>query len=298
MSDLHTATIIADVDLADDVELPSRKAAAAGLLRITLAKVKLYLTTALATAKLTVPPGGTTGQVLKKIDATDYNVAWGADNVGAGGATTLDGLTDVDTSTTPPTDGQALLFQNSSGLWKPGTVASGSGALVLLEQHTAAASATLDFAASISATYDEYLIEFVNVIPATNATSLYMRMSTNGGTSYDAGANYSYNSLGSNRFGTGVTGVDSGGTQIQLTKSAIDNTATAGVCGSIRLFSPSSTALHKYVTGQLSILTGGVIETQQSSGAYRSATAVNAFRFLFAAGNITSGIIRVYGVAK
>jgi hypothetical protein len=114
MSDLHTATVIADVDLADDVELPARKAAATGLLRITLAKIKLYLTTALATAKLTVPPGGTTGQVLKKIDATDYNVGWGADNVGSGGATTLDGLTDVDTSTTPPTNGQTLVYDNGT----------------------------------------------------------------------------------------------------------------------------------------------------------------------------------------
>ena len=45
--------------------------------------------------------------------------------VGLGG--TLDGLTDVDTSTTPPTDQQALLWDDASSLWVPGDVAAGGG---------------------------------------------------------------------------------------------------------------------------------------------------------------------------
>lgn len=174
----------------------------------------------------------------------------------------------------------------------------GGGGLVLIEQHTAAASASLDFAASISATYDEYLIEFVNIIPATNAVNLRMRMSTDGGATYDSGANYSFVVSGLNRFGLGQVGADSGQNFIRLTQSAIDNTATAGVSGSIRLFSPLSTALHKNITGQLNLLTGGVLETQQASGWYRSTTAVDAFQFLMSSGNITSGNIRVYGLAK
>lgn len=36
-------------------------------------------------------------------------------------------LTDVDTSTTPPTVGQALVWDNVSSLWKPGTVSGGGG---------------------------------------------------------------------------------------------------------------------------------------------------------------------------
>jgi len=43
MSELHTADFIADVDLADDVELPCREGAVAGLLRITLAKIYAYV---------------------------------------------------------------------------------------------------------------------------------------------------------------------------------------------------------------------------------------------------------------
>lgn len=46
-----------------------------------------------------------------------------------GGATTLDSLSDVDTSTTPPTGGQALVFDAGSSLWLPETVATGATTL-------------------------------------------------------------------------------------------------------------------------------------------------------------------------
>lgn len=39
----------------------------------------------------------------------------------------LDDLTDVDTASTPPTDGQALVYDDASGLWVPGDVAAGGG---------------------------------------------------------------------------------------------------------------------------------------------------------------------------
>jgi hypothetical protein len=38
----------------------------------------------------------------------------------------LDDLLDVDTTTTPPTDGQGLIFDATSGLWIPGTAAAGA----------------------------------------------------------------------------------------------------------------------------------------------------------------------------
>lgn len=39
----------------------------------------------------------------------------------------LDNLTDVDVTTTPPTDGQALAYDSGSGLWVPETVSGGGG---------------------------------------------------------------------------------------------------------------------------------------------------------------------------
>lgn len=39
----------------------------------------------------------------------------------------LDNLTDVDTTTTPPADGDSLVFDNGSGLWVPQAIVGGSG---------------------------------------------------------------------------------------------------------------------------------------------------------------------------
>lgn len=194
-----------------------------------------------------------------------------------------------------------LLSTNGAGA-DPSWIApagGGGGGLVLLEQHTAAASATLDFTAWYSSTYDEYLIEIINLVPATNVVSLRMRMSTNGGVSYDSAGNYGWTAAGDNRFGEGRGGADTGATAIQCMYAANqDNTATKGTSGYARLFSPASTALHKAVRGSLNDIITGVMQVEEFYGSYNSLTAVNAFQFFFSSGNIASGIIRVYGVQK
>ena len=47
---------------------------------------------------------------------------------GAGGATVLDQLTDVDTSTSAPADGEGLIYNSTSGKWEPGA-AGGANAV-------------------------------------------------------------------------------------------------------------------------------------------------------------------------
>ena len=49
------------------------------------------------------------------------------DNLPTGGASDLDGLSDVDTSTTAPTDGQVLIYDDTDDTWKPGAAPSGGG---------------------------------------------------------------------------------------------------------------------------------------------------------------------------
>lgn len=82
-----------------------------------------------ATYTLTLPSGpGTAGQVLTSQGGAQ--LTW--ENPGSGGGTditteSIDALSDVDTTTTPPTDGQVLVWDNANSQWEPGTV-SGGGA--------------------------------------------------------------------------------------------------------------------------------------------------------------------------
>jgi len=194
---------------------------------------------------------------------------------------------------------------NQGGVSKKMTLAQIGAAvagLVLLEQHTASSSASLDFTTCISSTYDEYRIEFIDVLPATDNVELYLRMSTNGGSSYDAGA-AAYANVAI-RWHSGNNGGYTGGTAAFIRCSAGDNVSNSatwgGVAGSLTLYNPASATAYKRVTGLVAHgdNTDAVLEQAWLSGAYLSTTAVNAFQFLFSSGNIASGTIRVYGIAK
>lgn len=197
------------------------------------------------------------------------------------------------------TAGQALL-SNGPGSDPSFQALPSSGALVLLEQHTASSSASLDFTTCISSTYDDYVIRLVNVLPASaGVNTLLGRFSTNGGSSYDSGTNYEYmtwyNSTGVNQGSNSATSV----TAFQLVGTSISST-TLGVSGQIDIPGPLSASLNKAVLYHLSYFHSSLsaIINQEGAGRYTSNTAVNAFQFLFNSGNIASGTIRCYGIAK
>lgn len=178
-----------------------------------------------------------------------------------------------------------------------GNLVTASG-LVLLEQHTASSSASLDFTSWYSSSYDEYLIELIAVIPATDNVSLSMRMSTDGGSNYDSGNNYQYSFFYFSSVASGVGG-SAATSSFLIAGTGVDNSANYGVNGSFRLFSPGSTSVYKALNGGASFMGNDTNRYRlESSLWYLSTTAVNAFRFLMSSGNIASGTIRVYGVSK
>lgn len=75
---------------------------------------------------------------------------------------TIDDLTDVDTSSTPPTDQQALLWDDGAGLWVPGDVASGGGGTGTLIGEVIAPGGTNTLTISaIPTTFKSLVIEVV-----------------------------------------------------------------------------------------------------------------------------------------
>lgn len=189
-----------------------------------------------------------------------------------------------------------------------GTPSAGSGGLVLLESHTASSSASLDFTtrnatgqsgATFQSDYDEYEIHVVNLIPATNAIEFRINFSTNGGSSYDTSSIYDWVQSYWYSGGSGGSGAASVGYFPMA--GAIANTANWGMCAKFRLYSPGSSSLYKRIDGQTSEpdsnISAALLGTQHA-GIYRNSAAVDAFKVSSSSGNIASGIIRVYGVAK
>lgn len=180
------------------------------------------------------------------------------------------------------------------------TPVSNPGALVLLEQHTAATSATLDFTTFYSSLYDEYVFEFVNLTPVTNNVTLQALCSTNGGSSYDTSSIYVSSIFEFNSSGSATQGNAIGSPTTAMAFSAltnVQNSSAYGIIGFARLFSPASTSQHKFFVGE-SMYNATVLQRIVFGCEYQSLTAVNAVRFLFSSGNLASGTIRCYGVAK
>ena len=69
-----------------------------------------------------VPTGGSTGQILAKVDGTDYNTQWVSTPAADISSSSIDQLSDVDTTTSAPTNGQALVWNSTDSEWQPGTV--------------------------------------------------------------------------------------------------------------------------------------------------------------------------------
>jgi hypothetical protein len=176
----------------------------------------------------------------------------------------------------------------------------GGGGLVLLEQHTANnTSAELDFTSCISATYDEYEIEILNLVPATNGTTLYMQFSANGGTSYDGGTDYwyafVYEGLNASTSGTGQSQTSTG----ILLASSWGTSVNPTTVGTLKLYNPASTTNGKQVLFQDFITESSSCCTSYNlngTGVWNSLSAANAFRFIVSSGNLSSGTIRVYGL--
>ena len=89
---------------------------------------------------------------------------------------------------------------------------AGGGDLVLLSTATASSSSTIDITSSIDSTYDVYLVQLNNVVLSTN-TTLYVRTSTNAGSTWDSGStDYRYSFRGgvtASASGNGSTGAGS-----------------------------------------------------------------------------------------
>ncbi len=217
-------------------------------------------------------------------------------------------ITDLTALTTPADDDVLAIVDDPGGtpVTKKITYAnliagvSGSG-LVLLEQYTASSSASLDFVTAITSAYDDYVFELVNVIPATNSVDFYQRMSTNGGVSYDSSSLYNSSIFGWATAGTVNTGNAAASPVGQLVlrnTTEISNSSNYGLCGFVKLFAPASANYKRIHTEVSYFSTGSSLSRIVSAGSYANATAVNAYRFLFSSGNIASGTIRCYGLAK
>jgi hypothetical protein len=125
-------------------------------------------------------------------------------------------------------------------------------------------------------------------------------MGSGGGPTYDSGANYSYQDWRYVAAGAAQSG-STGQTGIPInnpTANPLSNSASWGLCGFTKLYVPGGSAYPRTVSEVAYVEQSGVREGVSSRGAYEITTTLTAIQFLMSSGNIASGTIRVYGIAK
>lgn len=140
--------------------------------------------------------------------------------------------------------------------------------------------ATINFT-SLASGYD-YMFVLQNVLPATDDATLQFRTSTDNGTGYDEAAS-DYSDI-----------TDAAETSIGIS-SAAGNATGEGVTGVLTVFNPGATT-HTHVTMDGVTFTNAsvAINNIQGGGKRSAAEDVDAVRFIFSAGNLSSGNITAF----
>ena len=194
-----------------------------------------------------------------------------------------------------------IYMSDASGNWREISYATASGpnGLVKLATLTASNSASLADTTSLTGAYKNYLIVVTNVLPATNGTTLLMQFSTNGGSSYDSGANYTNSTYYINQASVAGSACSAGANSIQMNLSAsLSNAAPNNFNAALTLLNVTASSGYKHISSRASYnSSAGYLTFETNAGVYSgSVSAINAVRFSMASGNIASGTIEIYGM--
>ena len=196
-------------------------------------------------------------------------------------------------------DGQVL---TSAGAGAPPAFETlSTGSLTLISSVTASSSASIAFTSGISSTYSQYMFEVEAILPATDSTTMYCQMSTDGGSSYSAGTTYGYQFqwLHSSQASSNYI-YSTGATQLTFGRANWGSGSAENCSGRIWICDPASSSLKTMINIELGRCDNGGSSYERNTGAgmFKTVAAVNAIKFYFASGNVASGTIRMFGLNK
>ena len=171
----------------------------------------------------------------------------------------------------------------------------GGGAHTLISTTTVDDDATAAIT-GMDSTYSRYLITVNNLVSATDGVTVYMRVIIGG--SVQTGANYIYGNNTRNSQ-NGAQGNESGSaTAFKISKSDIGNATGENFSGEIIVYNPSETALFKNISWKsVYTVSDGTVDSNVGGGMYGSGqAAVTGVSILMSSGNLTSGVIKLYGI--
>ena len=179
------------------------------------------------------------------------------------------------------------------------TPLSASPAWTKISTATASSSATISFT-GLSSSYITYMVEFSNVVVATNSVDFYAQFGTGGTPTYQTSSYYGMRIGGGSSTSNNGTGFTNAA-QIMMNSSSagfsLTTTAGAGLDGRFYISNPSQSTINHQCQWQIAYQSSGTESCQFVGGAeWRGTTAVTAIKFYMSSGNIASGTFTLYGL--
>jgi hypothetical protein len=142
------------------------------------------------------------------------------------------------------------------------------------------------------------MIEIVELLPATTGSAINMRISTdNGSTWRSTSGDYAWVNLITSSTASSIQ--QNIATATSITWAFNQNSGTYGFCATIKAFNPGGSTLRKVFMGTSFLFTSAsILQVGNNYGAVTATTAITSFQFLASSGNLASGSIRIYGIAK
>lgn len=171
--------------------------------------------------------------------------------------------------------------------------------VVLLSTSTPSGASTIDLTAFDNATYNSYMILLCNITFTNDGNYLFMRTSTDGGSTYFTAAGYDYTFMESNT-NTGSGPIDFENESqgyIVLSEANIGSAANESLSGQVNIYNAGATA-YTHINWHLSYSddqAGAYFTNNIGSGQRTAAEDVDAVQFFFNGGT-ASGTVKLYGI--
>jgi hypothetical protein len=201
--------------------------------------------------------------------------------------------------------GNALFTSNGSGTLSGVNSAFGSAQVLLSTTTVSTAVSSISFTSGIDSTYKEYVFDWINIKSATAGSNWYFQVNTSGQTGYDEPTTSTFfraynGESGTNGIGYITTDDQGNGTDYQrlIEGGGLESGADASTSGWLELYNPASTTYVKQYLGRSRQMKAGGPWSIDNfvSGYFNVTAAITEIDFKFSSGNISGGIIKMYGI--
>lgn len=170
-----------------------------------------------------------------------------------------------------------------------------SGGMRFIATADASNDATIEFTGFNAALYDSYLFVLSNVIPASDNVALYVRSSTDGGSSFSStSGDYHWSRQGYSGGNPGANSTTA--TAMEIAYGVGSDTDEDGYSGHLFVYGPHLAKRTRFLANGAYENLSGVPANIQYGGYRLASEDVDAIQFLFSSGNIESGTITMYGL--